>query len=127
MYKQKVEERLFGKGADAGRLRLEERLRQAHGSPSFRSTYKEYVRNHGQPQDLALLVLLLDLDDERELPSRGASSEAASRIWRCLRARTAWGMRRATWPRGSDHDPAPDLKTDGPSLAHRPAGRCLFG
>jgi hypothetical protein len=67
MYKQKVEERLFGKGADAGRLRLEERLRQAHGSPSFRSTYKEYVRNHGQPQDLALLVLLLDLDDEREI------------------------------------------------------------
>ncbi len=67
MYKKKVEERLFGRGADAGRLRLEDRLREAHGSPSFLSAYKEYVRNHGFPADLAVLVLLLDLDDEREV------------------------------------------------------------
>lgn len=66
-YKRKVEERLFGRGVDAGRLRLEERLREAHGTPSFRSAYKEYVRNHGFPRDLALLVLLLDLEDEREV------------------------------------------------------------
>ncbi len=39
----------------------------ANGSPSFRSTYKEYVRNHGFPTDPAVLVLLLDLDDEREV------------------------------------------------------------
>jgi hypothetical protein len=66
-YKRKVEERLFGRGADAARLRLEERLREAHGSPAFRSAYKEYVRTYGFPRDVNLLVLLLDLDDEREV------------------------------------------------------------
>jgi hypothetical protein len=66
-YKRKVEERLFGRGADAARLRLDERLREAHGSPTFRSTYKEYVRAYGFPEDVGLLVLLLDLDDEREV------------------------------------------------------------
>jgi hypothetical protein len=66
-YKSRVEERLFGKGADAARFRLGERLRDAHGSPSFLSTYKEYVRSHGVPEDVNLLVLLLDLDDDREV------------------------------------------------------------
>ena len=67
MYKRKVEERLFGRGADAARLRLEERLRESHGSPTFHAAYKEYTRTHGLPVNLGLLVLLIDLDDEREV------------------------------------------------------------
>ena len=67
MYKRKVEEHLFGRGKDAARLRLEERLRDAHGSPTFRAAYKEYTRAYGFPPDLGLLVLLLDLEDEREV------------------------------------------------------------
>jgi hypothetical protein len=66
-YKRKVEERLFGRGVDAARMRLEDRLREAHGSPAFRSAYKEYVRTYGVPRDVGLLVLLIDLDDEREV------------------------------------------------------------
>jgi hypothetical protein len=66
-YKRKVEERLFGKGVDAARHRLEERLRESHGSPAFRAACKEYVRTYGFPRDVNLLVLFLDLDDEREV------------------------------------------------------------
>jgi len=65
-YKRKVDEQLFGNKRDAARLRMEERLRGAQGSPAFLRTYREYVRDYGMPQDIQTLILLLDLDDERE-------------------------------------------------------------
>lgn len=66
-YRRKVEERLFGKKADRTRLRLEERLRAAHGTPSFHRTYREYVKAVGMPADVGLLGMLLDLGEEREV------------------------------------------------------------
>lgn len=66
-YRRRVEERLFGKKGDRARLRLERRLRDAHGTPNFQRTYREYVREAGVPDDAGLLGLLLDLSDERDL------------------------------------------------------------
>ena len=66
-YRRKVEERLFGKKGDRTRLRLEERLRAAHGTPNFHRTYREYVKVVGMPADVGLLGLLLDLEEEREV------------------------------------------------------------
>lgn len=66
-YKRRVDERLFGKKADAGRSRMEERLRQSQGSPEFLRTYRGYLRDFGMPADVNLLLLLLDLDEEREV------------------------------------------------------------
>ncbi len=65
-YKRRIDERLFGKKGDAGRMRVEQRLQQAQGTPDFSRVYREYVRGYGMPEDLNLLLLLLDLDDERE-------------------------------------------------------------
>lgn len=65
-YKRKVDEQLFGRKGDAARSRMQERLRSSQGSPTFLRTYREYVRDYGMPQDLSTLMLLLDLDDERE-------------------------------------------------------------
>jgi hypothetical protein len=67
MYRRKVEERLFGKKGDRGRLRLADRLREAHGTPGFHRTFREYLNSYGLPDDVALLMLLLDLDDERDV------------------------------------------------------------
>ncbi len=66
-YRRRVEERLFGKKGDRARLRLEQRLREAHGTPNLQRTYREYVREAGVPEDVGLLGLLFDLDDERDL------------------------------------------------------------
>ena len=66
-YRRRVEERLFGKKGDRVRLRLEQRLREAHGTPNLQRTYREYVREAGVPEDVGLLGLLLDLGDERDL------------------------------------------------------------
>lgn len=65
-YKRKVEERLFGKRGDQGRSRLEERVRASHGGPNFLRVYREYTKSFGMPDDTALLLMLLDLEDERE-------------------------------------------------------------
>ena len=65
--KRRIDERLFGKKGDAARFRLEERLRAAHGSENFLRTYKEYVKGYGMPDGIPLLLLLLDLTDEREV------------------------------------------------------------
>jgi hypothetical protein len=65
-YKKRVDERLFGRKGDAARQRLEDRLRESQGSPAFLRTYREYVRDYGMPEDMQLLLLLLDLEDERE-------------------------------------------------------------
>lgn len=65
-YKRRVDEQLFGNRRDAARLRMQERLRASQGSPAFLRTYREYVRDYGMPEDLQTLMLLLDLDDERE-------------------------------------------------------------
>jgi hypothetical protein len=48
-------------------LRLEQRLRDAHGTANLQRTYREYVREAGVPEDLSLLGMLLDLGDERDL------------------------------------------------------------
>lgn len=66
-YKRKVEERLFGKREDAARLRLAERLREAHDTPNFLRIYREYTKGFGLPEEMDLLLLCLDLGDEREL------------------------------------------------------------
>jgi hypothetical protein len=66
-YKRRVEEQLFGRSADAPRQRLEERLRKSHETPNFLRTYREYVKGFGMPAGLPTLLLLLDLDDEREV------------------------------------------------------------
>jgi len=65
-YERRVDERLFGRKGDAARQRLEDRLRESQGSPAFLRTYREYVRDYGMPEDMQLLLLLLDLEDERE-------------------------------------------------------------
>ncbi len=67
MYRRKMEEKLFGKKSDRARLRLAERLRAAHGTPGFGRTFREYVKAHGVPADLTLLMMLLDLEQEREV------------------------------------------------------------
>ena len=65
-YKKKIEERLFGKKGEAGRMRMVERLRASQGTPSFTRIYREYVKGHGMPGDIQTLMLLLDVDEERE-------------------------------------------------------------
>jgi hypothetical protein len=66
-YRQRIDEKLFGKREDAARLRLEERLRDTHGTQLFSRTFREYVKGYGIPEDVPLLVTLLDLDEERDL------------------------------------------------------------
>ncbi len=66
-YRRRVEEKLFGKKGDRVRLRLEQRLREAHGTPNLQRSYREYVKEAGVPEDLGLLGLLLDLGNERDL------------------------------------------------------------
>jgi hypothetical protein len=66
-YKRKVEERLFGKREDAPRRRLEERLREAHDTPNFLRIYREYTKTFGMPEAIDLLMLLLDLGEDREI------------------------------------------------------------
>ena len=66
-YRRKVEERLFGKKADRGRLRLEERLREADGPENLLRSFREYVKAYGMPADVGLLVRLLDLEPERDV------------------------------------------------------------
>jgi hypothetical protein len=81
-YKRKVDERIFGKRSDVAKRRVEERLRAAHGQPDeLRRIYREYVREHGLPEDMDVLLLLLDLADEREvlkiLQALGRTAEQA--------------------------------------------------
>ena len=66
-YRRKVEERLFGKKQDRGRLRLEERLREADGPDNLLRTFREYVKVYGMPADVGLLVRLLDLEPPRDV------------------------------------------------------------
>jgi hypothetical protein len=66
-HRRRVEEKILGKKGDRTRLRLEERLRLAHGTPNFHRTFREYVKEVGMPQDVNLLVVLLDLDEERSV------------------------------------------------------------
>lgn len=66
-YRRKVEERLFGKKADRGRLRLEERLREAGDQDNLLRSFREYVKAFGMPADPALLLRLLDLENERDV------------------------------------------------------------
>lgn len=66
-YRQKIDEKLFGKKGDAARHRLEQRLRDAQGSAVFGRTFREYVKGYGMPEDIPFLITLLDLDEERDL------------------------------------------------------------
>ena len=66
-YRQRIDEKLFGKRGDSGRYRREERLREAHGSPTFMRIFREYVKDFGMPDDVPLLVSCLDLEEERDL------------------------------------------------------------
>jgi hypothetical protein len=86
-YKRKVEERLFGKKEDAPRRRLEQRLREAHDTPNFLRIYREYTKSFGMPEAIDLLLLLLDLGEDREIVRvlNGTS--------RCRRRRTPLPMR----------------------------------
>jgi hypothetical protein len=67
MFRRKVEEKLFGKKGDRARLRLIDRLRESHGTPNFERTYREYLKGYGLPDDLALLLMLLDLEHEQDV------------------------------------------------------------
>jgi hypothetical protein len=67
MFRRKVEEKLFGKKGDRARLRLTDRLRESHGTPNFERTYREYLKGYGLPDDLALLLMLLDLEHEQDV------------------------------------------------------------
>ncbi len=77
-YRRRVEEKLFGKKGDRARLRLAQRLREAHGTANLQRAYREYVREAGVPEDFGLLALLLDLGDERDL--RQVTEAICSRI-----------------------------------------------
>lgn len=65
-YKKKIEERLFGKKGDAGRMRMVERMRESQGTPNFTRIYREYVKGNGLPADIPTLMLMLEIDEERE-------------------------------------------------------------
>jgi len=67
MFRRKVEEKLFGKKGDRARLRLIDRLREAHGTPNFERTYREYLKGYGLPAELPLLMMLLDLDQAQDV------------------------------------------------------------
>ncbi len=81
MYRRRIDEKLFGKRGDAGRHRREERLREAHGSPNFVRTFREYVKDFGMPNDVQLLIRLLDLNEDRDvlkvIDAIGSAVEAA--------------------------------------------------
>lgn len=66
-YRQRIDEKLFGKKGDAARLRLEQRLRDAQGSPDYSRTFREYVKGYGMPEDMGLLMTLLDLEAEQDV------------------------------------------------------------
>lgn len=66
-YRQRIDEKFFGRKEDAPRLRLEQRVRDAHGSPEFGRVFREYVDGFGMPGDVNLLLTLLDLQDERDV------------------------------------------------------------
>ncbi|MFQ5697201.1 MAG: hypothetical protein ACE5IL_02825 [Myxococcota bacterium] len=87
-YKRRVEERLLGRGEHAARLRLEERLRAAHRTSNFQRLYREYLRAFGMPEGIDLLMLLLDLDNDREklkvLERLAATLEGAAQEQRSL-------------------------------------------
>jgi hypothetical protein len=76
-YRERIDEKLFGKKEDAARLRLEQRLRDAHGTQLFSRTFREYVKGYGLPADIPLLFTLLDLDEERDLLQVMAALDAA--------------------------------------------------
>jgi len=67
MYRRKIDEQLFGKKSERPRLRMEQRLRDAHRTPNLQRTFREYVKAHGVPGDASLLLMLLDLEEERDL------------------------------------------------------------
>ncbi|MCP4004932.1 MAG: hypothetical protein GY725_12125 [bacterium] len=48
-------------------MRLEERLRESRGTPNFFRTFREYLKSYGMPEDLGLLLMLLDLETERDV------------------------------------------------------------
>lgn len=66
-FKRRIDERLFGRKGDAGRQRMVQRLRDAHGTPQFLRVYREFVKGYGMPDEIGLLMFLLELDDEREV------------------------------------------------------------
>jgi hypothetical protein len=66
-YRDRIDKELFGNREDAPRLRLEQRLRDAQGSPDFGRTFREYLKGYGMPSDMGLLLMLLDLDAERDV------------------------------------------------------------
>jgi hypothetical protein len=91
-YKRRVEEHLFGRSGDAPRMRLEQRLRESHDTPNFLRIYREYVKGYGMPERFPVLLLLLDLEDEREVlrvvEALGiAASDAAPEQKNLLRSR----------------------------------------
>lgn len=67
MFRRKVEEKLFGKKGDRARLRLIDRLRESHGTPNFERTFREYLKGYGLPDDLAILMMLLDLEQAQDV------------------------------------------------------------
>ncbi len=91
-YRQRIDEKLFGKKGDAARLRLEQRLRDAQGSSDFVRTFREYVKGYGMPEDIGLLLTLLDLDTERDVlrvleALDSAAESAAPELRNLLRSR----------------------------------------
>ena len=66
------------KKGEAGRMRMVERLRASQGTPNFTRIYREYVKGHGMPADIQTLILLLDVDEEREALKVIDSLEAAA-------------------------------------------------
>lgn len=77
-YKRRIDERLFGKKGDAGRQRMAERLRESHGTANLTRIYREYVKGYGMPDDMGLLMLLLELEEEGEALKVIEALEAAS-------------------------------------------------
>lgn len=106
-YRRKIEERLFGKKADRGRLRLEERLREADGAENLLRTFREYVKCYGMPADVGLLVRLLDLENARDIlqvtDEIGRVAEALSGEQKSLLRSRLRNLEMAT-----SHDPVAD-------------------
>ncbi len=45
---------------------MAERLRESQGTPNFNRVYREYVKGHGMPDDIQTLIVMLEIEEERE-------------------------------------------------------------
>ena len=66
-YRQRIDEKIFGKKSDTARQRFEQRLRDAKNPAEFERIFREHVKGNGMPPNMSSLIMLLDLAEEQNL------------------------------------------------------------